>query len=1032
MSATELNKNSRDGTSQYQRFPKALEADYVRLDERDLEQLLDYVHKLAKHVNFHDLSDDDPTGDWQSFFDSIATPKKRESLIQTWGRQADHKPHIALIIAFLKLFQQSQKQLNLLKEKHLDFYFREILQLLPRAVEPDNVHVLFELAKHVKEHKIPAGTILKAETENGVTNYKTENELIVNRAEIADLKLVFFKRRGNIPGGRLTDIYSTPVLESIREIEANPNRTKTKINENIGFAFASPLLFLEEGLRKIHFTIKIEDDSIENLDENKLKASIYGGFNFAISGQNDWIDLSYEDNEIEITKTSQFWEITIPFVLNEDLPPVSSFNPEKLEGQFSTAWPVIKATFKNSSPTAPDRFCNTVIRKIAIRVNAQNVRNFVLQNDKTIIDHTKPFFPFTSNPSIGSKLYICCKEAFQKSLNYLKFSIDLGSVPSFETHYQYYLDDSDSSGPIKDSSFKVKLEKWEENSWKNIPGSSLDKHGLFNGLKNGILKEISFGEQNGEPILSFEPDPSLELLQGYNESAKTKFFKLSLTDPNLENFSAFGHDNFPKIFAREAIAFAKNGKGTGIPNPPYTPEIQSLSLDYESYKSWELDKIEQEDTIQFFHLTPFGHYECRNGMENCHRVHARSNFPFLLPSFLEEAYVYVGLKRLEPPQSVSLLFQLAVGTNDPNTIILSEDLNWSYLSNDKWISLESHEVLRDTTNQLKSSGIISLFIPEKASCQNNRMPEDIHWLRLSLAENKNLAGISRILAIRPNAVIAARLINGAQTKSSSDLIPIPLPAGSVKRLFEKSPAIKSIQQPYHSFGGRQKEQEIEFQARISERLCHKSRAIKIRDYENLILDAFPTIQKVKCLPTDEEGNLLLVVIPDLKNRDNTSVLKPNVSSVLLKKVENYIQNLTSPFLRNRIIIRQPEYEMVTAHCWVKLKHGYDPGYYLNQINEEIVKYMAPWAFDEMEEMHFSNVIYASDMADFLERFPYVDLIYKILLYKSESYVLHSAIGNSGIGQDPIGEGFDFLIASKPYSVLTSQDRHVLYLGIPDP
>ena len=84
------------------------------------------------------------------------------SLMASLDQFGGHQPHYGLWLAFLKLFRHAQQSLNSFTERHLDFYFQEVLQLRPREAVADHVHLLFELAKSVEAVQIRAGTAFRA------------------------------------------------------------------------------------------------------------------------------------------------------------------------------------------------------------------------------------------------------------------------------------------------------------------------------------------------------------------------------------------------------------------------------------------------------------------------------------------------------------------------------------------------------------------------------------------------------------------------------------------------------------------------------------------------------------------------------------------------------------------------------------------------------------------------------------------------------------------------------------------------------
>ena len=82
-----------------------------------------------------------------------------EASFNNWDR---HEPHYALFLAFLKLLEYARAETNTLTQRHLDFYYREVLRLKEKLAEPSHAHLLVELAKHVGTHELKKGELFKA------------------------------------------------------------------------------------------------------------------------------------------------------------------------------------------------------------------------------------------------------------------------------------------------------------------------------------------------------------------------------------------------------------------------------------------------------------------------------------------------------------------------------------------------------------------------------------------------------------------------------------------------------------------------------------------------------------------------------------------------------------------------------------------------------------------------------------------------------------------------------------------------------
>ena len=60
-------QNFRDGTSQRDRSLKALEPDYIAVDERSVRDWLNFAKEFAKELNYYNELNKH-TGDWSPFF----------------------------------------------------------------------------------------------------------------------------------------------------------------------------------------------------------------------------------------------------------------------------------------------------------------------------------------------------------------------------------------------------------------------------------------------------------------------------------------------------------------------------------------------------------------------------------------------------------------------------------------------------------------------------------------------------------------------------------------------------------------------------------------------------------------------------------------------------------------------------------------------------------------------------------------------------------------------------------------------------
>ena len=204
--STSLHLDGRDGTSQRGRELPELAPTSVAIDERDHADLLAFVQALAGQLRFFSAEQGElrDAGSWAPFAhrdditiaDIVAymqDPARFDGERARWlGR-----PHFALLLAFLELLGRAREQLNGLTARHLDHYYRDILQMRPQPAAPDRASVVFRLAAGVTELRVPAGTALQAgrDSAGNPRIYRTERELIVSRARVDALRSVHVHRR---------------------------------------------------------------------------------------------------------------------------------------------------------------------------------------------------------------------------------------------------------------------------------------------------------------------------------------------------------------------------------------------------------------------------------------------------------------------------------------------------------------------------------------------------------------------------------------------------------------------------------------------------------------------------------------------------------------------------------------------------------------------------------------------------------------------------------------------------------------------
>ncbi|NEQ36038.1 MAG: hypothetical protein F6K40_06965 [Okeania sp. SIO3I5] len=462
---------------------------------------------------------------------------------------------------------------------------------------------------------------------------------------------------------------------------------------------------------------------------------------------------------------------------------------------------------------------------------------------------------------------------------------------------------------------------------------------------------------------------------------------------------------------------ATTPENTTIVYPPYTPEVKTISLDYTSSVEINLPSSPtQQESDKVFQIHPFGYYvDIQNsfGYADQYNPENQEDKKYLLPQYENEGRLYIGLRNLKPPKSISILFQMIPGSGNKELEI--PQIYWHYLDGNSWKKFEDKEIVYDSTSGLLNTGIIQLGVL-KLDPDQHILPNDLYWLRASV--EKDALAIPETLDIKTQAVSATFLNQG----NAADHFAKPLPANSIQGFVIPEAAIKIVKQPATSFGGKPEEDDEKFITRVSERLRHKHRAITAWDYERLVLEEFSEIYKVKCITATENknpaaANVTVVVIPDISN---TTPLpeEPKAPLYLLKQITDFLTKQTSAFVTMEV--KNPEYIPMTCKMRVVFSgESNQEGEYINKLNEELKQFFAPWAYDQTVDIPLGRYIEESLVINFIAQREYVHYVdyfeFKDKIEMQPDWILISAENHEiqavaepdtyGIGYMAIGDNF---------------------------
>ncbi len=1048
---------------------------------------------------------------FQSFYEGIIYLKNKSNVYLEQSLKTDtHYPEIALLITFLQLYKVPQESLNNLSKRVLDYYYFDILKQNIKPPQIDKTYVKFEINEDILlAHVEDKERFVAGEYESGENIiYTADNSLAVNAAEIAEVKSIYseyqnFIIRG-LPQKIMTSLWSSDIPradlipQENQQIKksyppfgdaATSQNSRDQVSKagNLGFAIASPGLYLSEGKREITMTLTFSKDSFATLnkwledlslafgeDEDELFIkSFLDAFLLQITAEESWHNI----DKYVVTRDKDEHLLKISFDIENIEPAIVGFDSEIHEGNFSTNLPVFKAILNNQAYIYPYTLMRAlVVEQVSIYTQVSGIKDLLLNGDMGELSASSPFFPFGSTPHLGSYLIIGKNEIFQKSLDSLRLDIEWFNLPKDRLglfgHYLAYQADMDNT------SFQVNLSILNRGQWIPERFEDRQKFHLFRSKDNpkgsvpssdtmlaetttiGTIEppqdtsrkqeknifQVRFDDEEQTQtdkrkidvskikLTANYPEVNQELL--YSNTARRGFIKLELTSPS----EGFGHNLFPSVLSEVILENAKTrgivkaiksgfqpASKRAMPAQPYTPQISSLALSYSSTCVISLTdrsaKNDKDNTRgQFFHLHPFG--------EHLVYPEPSQQFTQFLPDFSAEGSLLLGFTGVNVPQYVSFLIEMADGAG-MSSEQEKPQIEWRYLVRDEWRLLAPSKIIRDDTENFIKTGIITLELPQDLENGNTILSPELYWLRASTFGNSKAAARMKTLSTQ---VLTASL---EFEKGEESHLEKPLEAFKIDMSEDSIVGIQSLIQPLKSFGGVPMETQKNFYVRISERLKHKQRAITAWDYEHLVLEKFPQIYKATCLPNmtsqnlNAPGSVLMIVVPHVSG-ENGITLEPQAPSELLYEIKEYLQKYTSPFVR--LEVRNPSYEKVKILCDIKLAKGYNYGYYVQQLNEDINRYLGETMLANRNTVELGGTMNVADIVSYMRTLPYLEFITAFSMiqvaqdFRGQFMLLDTA---TGITEGNEGKNKLILQATKPWSVLIPAEEHQITVLEPE-
>lgn len=895
-----------------------------------------------------------------------------------------HRPHIALLQAFLRLFGHAQHQLNTFGKNHLEYYYKDILHLRPRMPEPDSAHLIFDLYTHVDSYLLKAGTLFKGgkDSEGKPLFYRLSQDVLLNQAHVSQVHSLR-KANGNLYVSEHSN--QSPVFLFGESPTPSPS---------IGFAIASKLFYLKSGERTITVSIQFNRARLST----KWRTYRNIAFKTLLTGEKGWLE-----DQVHAVYHPQNGELTFSITVDGGKEAIQVYDEKIHRKNIDVSLPLLVVYFDQEvSDIRYDLLAEQPIDVVRVSVDVQGYKEAVLSNDIGLLDGSKPFKPFGDLPRRGAGFYIGSDELFQKPLTSLTLTTDLRA--EFSAGYLY-------GG------------RWSELPVGTISGGytlEMPKQPIQTRDATSVLKRAyGTGDRDGYIRLSLTTDQySLSsfmdsLTQSFNE---TKLMKIPLqTAMAVEGLFKSGLVA-GELVENVALPVAQFEGFRMVRNSTPTPKELVVDTFEINYSAVDRIAFDQEEKEAFFHLYPFGYKQ----------IYQDKRLG-LLPAISNNGELFIGLADVQSPKTVSLLFEVVEGSSNPLKTV--EVVHWYYLNHNNDWSIFEKEAVIDGTKNLTRTGIVTVSLPGDATYEGTVMPSGMLWVKAAV--QGHIDAICKLTGIRAQA----GQVELVQDEKSGSYFKETLPKGTISKLVVSDAAVKRIEQPTDSFGGRPLEPEDRFYTRVSERLRHKQRAITMWDYERLVLEQFPSIYKVKCINragfTEDHGqttfcenypgHVTVVTIPDLSKSAHVNPLRPYTPIGTLVDIAEYLEGLNNPFVT--LHVRNPQFEEIQLEFAVIFRPQVDEPYHLNLLNDDIERFLCPWAFDTSKQVSFGGRIMKSTLIDFIDGLPYVHVV--------SAFKMHHIIRDEQQAVQSASYDAEEVVATSSRSILVSYadatTRHLIHV-----
>ncbi|WP_289659393.1 hypothetical protein [Flavobacterium panacagri] len=950
-------------------------------------------------------------------------------------------PDTVLLRSFINLLKVQQNQLNGLSEKHLDFYYKDILKQTKLPAIADHTFLCATLTKLTSLYTLPAGTLFNAgvDLQKNPILFASQKNVNLNPASIASVHKLSYQGTNNASYNLQTIVKPTEIqLDQENKAiswETFGSGDATLNPSLIGIAFASPMLLLREGERTITLTLEFD----YQIDLKILQEARY-----FLSTQKEWLKLDLRPSNFTSDTEKQNTVFTIQINLDPTAAAIEPFlvNPDGVKSD----WPMMKILFENvPNPQKPPK-----IASITIALKVTGVKTFQLYNDFGELSAKNPYTPFGPIPLVNANFIIGNNEILSKPLDSFIVEIDWDKRPAdFEIYYQQYNDylnppkkeatpslfnaynlfqpkEQNIAFPSEftNTSFTVDFNIMQNKSWQGlkmtkIKSSDIDKifipvneipqpvylfASLVGTPNNNMLstsssyyiysKPVSNSNLVQNDVKPWQPDPNIqkESLK-FTEESSSGFIKMTLSSPEY----GFGSELYANVVASIALqngnklAMAKDKEVTDFiaaPNIPFTPKIKTFSAIYKASVTYKLDGTAGDYPLQYFIYAPFLNYSAFDSATAdksdtsafTTEIIGNSESGVVQGFPLYPSFSHNGALFIELDNLIcdsTLNFYFELARNS-TSLTNHNRIMYYYLNDSGWKNIQP---LSDHTSQFRTSGIVEIPIPPDCNNNNTIMPGTKNWI--SIAAIGNLESFSNTIFMQTNGFSVQR----TGTSFLNDRQNPHIDANVITKPEIKIPEIGTIIQPFASFGGKAAENKTDRNKRVSNSIKTKNRASTAADFYTLIAEKFDTVYYSKVVTKKSDNSTNVYLVKKIASANYSNAFIPLVTNSLEIQVKNFLSANSSPFINLKISNFNLEY--VCVNITIQVDQNYQMAAITKKVNLALKEYLSPWIANCPPQIEIGKPLIDANVSTFIQN---IEGVFNVEKVSFSSYYINAVTG----------------------------------------